>query len=304
MPTSHYLALCVTPGIGPKIARKLIERFGSAADIFAASVEDLTAIPRVTPAIAEELLAAPLEQYEAELLSLDDAGIRALTLEDDDYPPNLRLAGDSPVLLFMRGSLTATDVEAVAIVGSREATPVGLASAARLASSLADAGLTVVSGLALGIDSAAHRGAVGIGGRTLAVLGSGIRVIHPRENAELAEDIVRQGALVSELHPNAPPSGPTLMARDRIISGLARAVIVVEARPRSGSLDTAHKARKQGRLLYAVAGSDGADDLIREGARRLDPQSDLEALAGEIRTHVIGGSSAAETGSPAQSVLF
>jgi len=289
MPTSHYLALILTPGIGAKTARRLIQRFGSVEDVFLASAEDLAEIPRVTRAMAESLLASPLEQYEQELLSLEDTGITAFTIEDEAYPANLQRVADAPILLFVRGRLAVTDMYAVAIVGSREAGPAGLEAAGTLAASLADSGLTIVSGLALGIDAAAHRGAVNIGGRTLAVLGSGIRTIHPRENAELAEEIVGQGALLSELHPNAPPSGPMLMARDRIISGLARAVIVVEAGVHSGSLDTASKALKQGRLLYAVAGSDGTDKLLHDGARRLDRDADLDSVAEEIRMHQIGG---------------
>lgn len=304
MSTSHYLGLSLTPGIGAKTARKLIERFGSAEDIFAASVEDLMTVPRVSQTIAESLLASPLEQYEQELLSLDDSGISTLTLEDDAYPSNLRQAADSSILLFVRGQLAAADVHAVAIVGSREASPVGMAVAEKLAAALADRGLTIVSGLALGIDTAAHRGAVNAGGRTLAVLGSGLRVIHPRENAELAEEIVRQGALLSELHPNAPPSGPALMARDRIISGLARAAIVVEAGVRSGSLDTAARALKQGRLLYAVAGSDGADKLLRDGARRLDPDADLDYVVAEISAHELGRKGGGERGDVGQMGLF
>jgi len=150
---------------------------------------------------------------------------------------------------------------------------------------LAARGLTVVSGLALGVDAAAHRGAFEAG-RTLAVLGSGIRFIHPKENTELAEQIVRRGALLSELHPNTPPRGPQLMARDRIVSGLSRAVIVVEAGEKSGSLDTAGRAAKQGRLVFAVPGSAGTDQLIAAGARRLDPASlDFDALADEIFQH-------------------
>ena len=143
--------------------------------------------------------------------------------------------------------------------------------------------MTVVSGLALGIDTAGHRGAIETG-RTIAVLGSGIRYIHPRENAELAEEIVGCGAILSELHPNTPPKGQNLMARDRIISGLSRAVIVIEAGEKSGSLDTAAKAQKQGRLVYAVPGSAGTDLLIAGGTRRIDLATlDFERWAREIR---------------------
>lgn len=153
-----------------------------------------------------------------------------------------------------------------------------------MARELARRGLCVVSGLALGIDTAAHVGALEAEeGRTIAVLGSGIRVIHPRENAELAERIAHHGAVVSELMPNAPPRGPQLMARDRLISGLSKAVIVVEAGVQSGSLDTAARARKQERLVYAVPGSAGTEGLLKSGAKRLDADAlDFDALAEEI----------------------
>ena len=304
MATIHYLALALTPGIGAKTARRLIEQFGSVEDIFLASTDELTSVPRVTPAIALELLASPLDQYEQELLTLDDAGLRAITLEDDSYPANLRLAADSPILLFSRGSVHEADSQAAAIVGSREASPAGSELARDLAERLAGHGLTIVSGLALGIDAAAHRGALNAQGRTLAVLGSGINVVHPRENADLAEEIVGRGALLSELHPNAPPSGPTLMARDRIVSGLARAVIVVEARAKGGSLDTAAKAFKQGRLVYAVPGSEGTEKLLQEGARRLDPAGDLEPLVQAILGHALGGDTSGSDVAAAQPRLL
>jgi len=147
-----------------------------------------------------------------------------------------------------------------------------------MAARLASKGFTIVSGLAPGIDTAAHRGALRAdAGRTLAVLGSGVRMIHPRENVELAREIAGRGAVISEYHPNTPVKGPQLMARDRIVSGLSLAVIVVEAGSMSGSVDTAEKARRQGRKVFAVPGSPGCDELIASGARSLDP-GDLDAL--------------------------
>jgi DNA processing protein len=161
-----------------------------------------------------------------------------------------------------------------------------------IARELADRGLTVVSGLAIGIDTAAHRGALAApGGRTLAVPGSGLRAIHPRQNAPLAEAIARRGALLSEVHPNTPVSGPVLMARDRITSGLARAVIVVEAGEKSGSLDTAARARRQGRLLFALPGSPGTDALLAGGgSEALELQrANPDDLARRIRAHALPG---------------
>jgi DNA processing protein len=154
--------------------------------------------------------------------------------------------------------------------------------------------------LALGIDTAGHRGAIETG-RTIAVLGSGIRFIHPKENVELAEDIIECGAVLSELHPNTPPRGQNLMARDRIISGLSRAVIVIEAGEKSGSLDTAARAIKQGRFVYAVPGSAGTDQLIAGGARVINPASlNFDALADEVSQ----SATRAEPPEPQQATLW
>ena len=285
MSKAHWLALVGAPGIGGATARKLIERFGSIEAVFDAAPDALAAIPRVTPTAAAQLLAAPLEALADEVTSLSDEGIELLTWDDDDFPAGLRTLPDAPVVLFMRGSLQPADAVAAAIVGTRNASGPRLDLADVIASGLAGRGITIVSGLALGIDTAAHQGALrAADGRTVAVLGSGLRVIHPRQNAALAEAIVERGALLSELMPNAPPRGPQLMARDRIVTGLSRAVIVVEAAADSGSLDTAARARKQGRLVYAVPGSPGADGLLRDGVPPLDPASpDLDALAAAVR---------------------
>ena len=282
MSNAHWLALTTISGIGGVTARKLIDRFGDVESIFAASVEELIEIPRVTTLMAPQLLAAPIHQLDSEMLSLSDEGIDLLTWDDDRFPTRLRPLSDAPMVLFMRGAVKRTDENAVAIVGTREPSPAAVETATRLGRELAERGLTIISGLALGIDTAGHRGAIETG-RTIAVLGSGIRFIHPKENIELAEDIIGCGAVLSELHPNTPPRGQNLMARDRIISGLSRAVIVIEAGEKSGSLDTASKAIKQGRFVYAVPGSAGTDQLIAGGARVINPASlDFDALAAEV----------------------
>jgi DNA processing protein len=282
MANTHWLALTMVAGIGGVTARKLLERFGDVEAIFEASPEELIEIPRVTEAMAAQILAAPIEPLENELLSLSDEGIDLLTWDDDRFPTLLRPLPDAPMVLFMRGALQRSDDKAVAIVGTREPTPSAVELAYTIGRELAARDLTVISGLALGIDSAGQRGALETG-RTIAVLGSGIRHIHPRENAELAEQIVGCGAILSELHPNTPPKGQNLMARDRIISGLSRAVIVIEAGEKSGSLDTASKAIKQGRLVYAVPGSAGTDQLIAGGAQRIDPPAiNFDQLVAEM----------------------
>ncbi len=286
----HWLALSAIPGIGGATAKRLIERFGNIEAAWNASAEELQRIPRMTDEVVALMRAMSLEALEEELVSLIDEGIQVISWEESNYPGNLRLIGDAPPLLFVRGELSPADDWAVAIVGSRESTSKSAEIAKTLAFELSKRGLTIVSGLALGIDAAAHEGALrNPQGRTIAVLGSGIRVIHPRENLALAEKIREHGALLSELHPNAPPSGRNLMARDRIVSGMSRAVIVIEAGEKSGSLDTAGKARRQGRLVFAVPGSPGTEALLREGAERLDAQNvDLDKLALQISAHTSG----------------
>ena len=300
MANAHWLALTTVAGIGGVTARKMIERFGAIEAIFEASPEELIEIPRVTEAMAAQILAAPIAQLENELLSLNDEGIELLTWDDARFPALLRPLPDAPMVLFMRGALKRSDDKAVAIVGTREPTGAAVELAQAIGRELAAHGLTVISGLALGIDTAGHRGALETG-RTIAVLGSGIRHIHPRENIELAEEIIGRGAILSELHPNTPPKGQNLMARDRIISGLSRAVIVVEASEKSGSLDTASKAIKQGRLVYAVPGSAGTDRLMAGGAQRIDPAAmNFDQLVAELNEPP----SASEHSSPQQSSFW
>ncbi len=282
---TYWVALALTVGIGPKTFANLIDAFGSPREVFHAAHDDLRAIPRVTDEIAIAIRATDFDRIEQELYSLSDEGVAVLTLDDDAYPALLKQIGDAPPVLFVRGAFAESDARAVAIVGTREPTERGAQIAHDLAHGLGARGFTIVSGLARGIDTAAHRGALDAEGRTLAVLGSGIRVIHPRENAAMADEIANgRGAVLSEYHPSAPPSGPNLMARDRITSGLARAVIVVEAAKGSGSLDTAKRASKQKRRVFAVRGGGaGTDELIDAGAFTLDADAlDFDALAQEI----------------------
>mgnify|MGYP005853952899 CR=1 FL=1 len=303
MSKAHWLALATLPGIGGVTLRALIERFGSVEAAFDAPADELLEVPRVTADVVARLRAISIPALEAELLSMSEEGLEVLTWEDDDYPPGLRMLHDAPPLLFVYGLLLPADLQAVAIVGTRQASPRGVEQAAHLARELAARGLTIVSGLARGIDSAAHRGALQAeGGRTLAVLGSGVRVIHPRENVPLAREIISRGALISELRPDAPALGRSLMARDRIVSGLSKAVILVEGAEKSGSVDTARKALRQGRLLLAVPGSPGADALLDSGdAQPLDPERvDLDELSGRIWDLQLAGQDEPPAGQSAQ----
>jgi DNA processing protein len=198
--------------------------------------------------------------------------MRALERDGAEYPALLRSVPDAPATLHVRGRLLESDALAVAVVGSRRATPYGLAVAETMAADLAARGVTIVSGLARGVDSAAHRGALRVGGRTIAVLGSGVDVVYPPENRRLAEEIGRQGAVISQFAPGTPPLPQNFPTRNAVIAGLSLAVVVVEAAERSGSLITARLAAELGREVLAVPGrvtgpeSRGANRLIQDGA--------------------------------------
>ncbi|MFQ5751827.1 MAG: DNA-processing protein DprA [bacterium] len=271
---TYWIALAMCPGVGARLFKALLAKFGSPQSVFGSTVEELTRIPRMTEAMARQILSVSVDRVVEEVLSLENESIDIVTQVDENFPVNLKAAFDAPPILFVRGGYLSQDVNAVAVIGTREASKRGKDLAKKLAAEFAQQGWTVVSGLARGIDTVAHQGALAGEGRTIAVLGSGIRNIHPKRNLLLAQEIVRSGAVISEQHPNAPPRGPYLMARDRIVSGLSKAVIVVEAGEQSGSLDTAKKAYKQNRLVFAVdTGSSGTNQLIAEEASAISPTS-------------------------------
>jgi DNA processing protein len=240
-----------------------------------------------------------------------EAGVmwRALARADAGYPPHLAEAPDAPATLYVRGALADADALAVAIVGSRRATPYGLEVAETLAADLGARGVTIVSGLARGIDSAAHRGALRVGGRTLAVLGSGVDVVYPPENRRLAAEIAARGALVSQFAPGTPPRPQNFPTRNQVIAALSLAVVVVEAAERSGSLITARLAAELGREVLAVPGritapeSLGANRLIQDGAHVALGWEDVVGVLPErwkVRvaagTEAAGGAAVAERG--------
>lgn len=284
----HWFALSTISGVGGVTTGKLLARFGDVTSIFEASPEALVEIPRVTEKTVAQMQSLDWDELAVQIHDYTKEGIRLISWDEEEYPVNLRQISSAPPLLFVRGEILPGDEAAVAIVGTRKATPKSLKLAHALGKEMAERGLTVVSGLAIGIDTAAHRGALeSAEGRTLAVLGSGLKAIHPKRNLPLAETITQRGAVLSELRPDTRVRGPQLMARDRITSGLAKGVIVVEAQVESGSTDTAKRAQRQGRLLLAVPGSPGNDALIAEGAAEsLSPVTlDLDDLAARIRTH-------------------
>jgi DNA processing protein len=267
------LALSLVPGIGPRLTAALLERFGSANAALRASIADLSAIPFITPRLTERVRqASQRSDAAAELERIEKHGVRLIALGSPDYPPSLTNINDPPYLLYVRSALIPADANAVALVGSRHCTDYGRRVAARLAAGLVRAGVTVISGLARGIDGAAHRAALEAGGRTLAVLAGGLSRIYPPEHADLAHEIEGSGALLTEAKMDQEPLAGLFPVRNRIISGLSKIIVIVEAAERSGALITAHHAAEQGRTVMAVPGSveavssGGANDLIRKGA--------------------------------------
>ena len=278
----HAVRLALVPGVGPRIRQLLLERFGSAEAALAASPSELRTVPGVGPKLVRQIVAA-MEEIDADgVISLcESRGVTVLAESDEGYPAPLRKICDPPGVIFARGTLKDRDKLSVAMVGTRHATRYGLRHAEQLAAALARAGLTIVSGLARGIDAAAHRGALSAGGRTLAVLGSGILTVYPPEHHGLADEIVSHGALLSEAPPQSPPRGGAFPQRNRIISGLTLGTIVVEAGDRSGALITARHAAEQDREVFAVPGpidsrgSRGCHRLIRDGAKLVETIDDV-----------------------------
>ncbi len=287
--------LAAVPGVGPQTSRVLLAHFGLADKVLSASRGKLTEVEGVGPKLADKITHARRDfDARAELARCRQNDVRVIARGDADYPASLDNIPDPPSLLYVKGSLEPRDQLAIALVGSRRCTPYGARIAQRLAAALARTGFTIVSGLARGIDAAAHRGAIQEHGRTIAVLANGLGSIYPPEHVELARSVALSGALVSEMNMEQKPLPGLFTQRNRIISGLALGVVVVEATPRSGSLSTARHAVEQNREVFAVPGpadslaSRGCHRLIRDGARLVESADDiieeLGPLAREIRT--------------------
>lgn len=286
----NLLALHLVPGLGPRLTKALLERFGSAGAVLRASPQQLAETPHIGSKLSEDLHRAMKSlniAKEEELMAKH--GVRLLALGTADYPASLAVIADPPHLLYVRGGLEERDGNAVAIVGSRHCTAYGRRNAERLGADLVKKGFTIVSGLARGIDGSAHRGALQAGGRTIAVLAGGLAKIYPPEHTDLAAEVEANGSLVSESAMSMEPMAGMFPARNRLISGLSRAVIVVEAAERSGALITARHAAEQGREVFAVPGpvdsaaSGGTLQLLRSGAKLVrhaeDVVEDLDGVA-------------------------
>ena len=274
--------LSMVRDIGPRLHRNLVAAFGSSQAALAASSNELLRVDGIGPKLTKRLAEAPsVEQVEAELRIAQRYGIRVLSRSESGYPAPLQQIADPPPVLYVRGTLLEKDSLAVALVGTRHASSYGQQQAHQLAASLARAGVTVVSGLARGIDAAAHRGALEAGGRTIAVIAGGLLEVTPAENLKLAEQVVEQGCLLSEAPPRRPPVAGSFPQRNRLVSGLSLGVVVVEADDRSGALITATHASEQGRDVFAVPGpltsrqSRGCHKLIQDGAKLVTCVDDI-----------------------------
>lgn len=273
--------LSLVSGVGPLIRKALVDHFGSPAAVLGATGSQLREVPGVGSKLANAIKGADSLDAELELALCRENNIDVILERDDAYPRQLAEIYDPPGLLFTRGEFLPQDAVSIGIVGSRHGTPYGKTTAERLAGGLARAGITVVSGLARGIDAAAHRGALEAGGRTTAVLASGVLEIYPPEHKRLADEVGGSGAVISEAPPLSKPLPGTFPQRNRIISGLSLGVIVVEATQRSGALITARHAMEQNRELFAVPGrvdqrtSQGCHQLIRDGAKLVETVDDV-----------------------------
>lgn len=284
-----WLRLALVPGVGNTSLIRLLTAFGSPEAVLASGRAALSA--HLTPAQCDALLAGPdPAELEAALAWLDQPGNSLMTLADADYPKSLLEITDPPAMLYCKGRRELLGRACLGVVGSRNATPQGARDAEAFAHVLSDAGLTIVSGLALGIDAAAHRGGLMGAASSIAVIGTGLDRIYPAKNKALAHQLAESGLVVSEFPLGTPPVAGNFPRRNRIISGLSRGVLVVEAAPDSGSLITARVATEQGREVFAIPGSihspvsRGCHALIKQGAKLVESAADiLDELAWQQR---------------------
>ena len=290
----NWLWLNSIPNVGSVRARLLLDKFKSPEIIYNIVKKRLYDIEGIGPNVIESIVNSKNEEFvnnlEKELTRIQKNNIDIITLHDKEYPYNLRNIYSSPILLYKKGNLVNEDNNSIAIVGSRNATSYGLKVAYDLARQLAKRGITIISGMARGIDSQAHKGALDAGGRTIAVLGCGLDVIYPPENKKLMNDIMNNGAVISEFSLGTIPDSKNFPQRNRIISGISRGTVIVEANKKSGSLITADFALEQGREVFAVPGpiysrfSEGTNNLIKDGAKVV---TGIEDILEELKINYI-----------------
>lgn len=281
-PVLFWIGLSSIPGVGRITFRKLVNHFGSPERALSAPIEELKNVDGLTDKLITGITTFSWRgQAEQELAKAADTGVEIITMDDPAYPGNLRTTPDPPLYLYVKGTLRPEDADAVAIVGTRNPTHYGRTVTHRIAYELAGAGFTIVSGLARGIDTQAHKGALAEKGRTIAVLGCGIDVAYPPENKALIEEIADNGAVITENPFGTKPEAGYFPARNRIISGLSRGTVIIEAAEDSGSLITAKDTIEQGRKLFAVPGnigsatSVGPNSLIKQGATLVESAADI-----------------------------
>jgi len=276
------ISLNMFSAIGSQRLKKLLEFFGRPENIFKASEEKLIGVSGIGSDIAAGIRCFKNADLEKELAQIKKLNLNILTPDDKDYPENLKFIADPPIVLYVKGRLQPDDKKSIAIVGSRRASFYGLSLAEKFSRQLASHGFTIISGMARGIDTAAHKGALKQVGRTIAVIGSGFGQIYPPENKGLAEEICRQGAVISEFSVNTAPLPQNFPRRNRVISGLSLGILVVEAAQNSGALITADFALEQGREVFALPGkvdsanSSGTNGLIKQGAKLVSCVEEIE----------------------------
>jgi DNA processing protein len=307
----EWLALALTPDLGPTRARRLVEHLGGIEQVFRASLTELEAAGLRAPAAQALGTGKALTLAREEWSRAAEAGAKVVVLDDPAYPPRLKQIYDPPVVLYVRGNVAALSEPGIAIVGTRHPTPYGLGMAERLACDLSNRGIIIISGMARGVDTAGHRGAIVAKSRTVAVFGTGIDVIYPRENKKIADSILALGgALVSEFPLGTFAAPQNFPIRNRIISGLAVGVLVVEAGEYSGTRITARCALEQNRELFAVPGnvtnknSWGPNTLIKQGAKLVATWEDIwEDLPADVKQQLADRLPSA-TAEPATASLF
>jgi DNA processing protein len=282
-----WLALSLTRGLGGESARRLLKEFGSPNAVFAASTSSLKSVVKAD--VAAEIGKCIADDAVAPALAwLEDSNNHIVTLADSDYPQALLNIPDPPLLLYVKGRLDLLNRSALAIVGSRSATPQGINNAEAFAKSLSDAGLCIISGMAHGIDAAAHRGAMRGQGSSIAIVGTGLDKVYPAANRDLAHALAQQGALISEFPLGTPPLAANFPRRNRLISGMSLGCLVVEASLQSGSLITARLALEQGREVFAIPGSihapqsKGCHALLKQGAKLVETAQDILEELGSL----------------------
>ena len=307
----YWLALAMTPGLGPTRGRKLVEHFGSAGKIFHASLTELEAAGLMAVSAQSIATGASLTRAEEEIVKAKAVGAKIVAPGDDEFPRRLMEIYDPPLCLYVRGDASILSQPGIAVVGTRHPTPYGVGMAERLACDLSARGIIIISGLARGVDTAAHRGVMNANGRTVGVFGTGVDVVYPRENAKLAEQMLSLGgALISEFPVGTFAAPQNFPIRNRIISGLAAGVLVVEAGEYSGTRITARCALEQSREVYAVPGnvtnklSWGPNTLIKQGAKLVATWEDVwEELPSEMRLQLEAGRPSASE-APVTASLF